>query len=136
MPSFIVKHIPALREIPHRTVAVAQLLVNGESLYEAFCTTIRTAGTYADELDAVDDTLIMISQGELLPAKKFKLLKRDRGDQVPDFEIRTRNLRLYLFESPTGKLVVLGGLANKTDQPKDIARLRRLKAAFYAQPDL
>ena len=71
MPSFVVKHIPALREIPHRRVGVAQLVVNGESLYEAFCAAIRAAGTYADELDAVDDTLILLSQGELLPAKKY-----------------------------------------------------------------
>ena len=130
MPTFDVLQLPELARLTLRE-PFYELRVNGKSAYRAFCEEVERAGTHAGELDAIQTLILRLAQGLPIPPK-FKPLKRDKKDPIPDFEFKTSNLRLYVFKHPvSGKVIVGGGGANKTQQPQDIARMRRLKKQYY-----
>ncbi|MBX2979060.1 MAG: hypothetical protein KF905_07185 [Flavobacteriales bacterium] len=60
---------------------------------------------------------------------KWKELTRKKNDTHKDYEIKTSNLRAYYFKIDDGNAVVLIGF--KKDQKKDIAKLRRIKDAYF-----
>ena len=61
------------------------------------------------------------------PKAKFKELK-GYEDGVKEYEFRSKHLRIYVFDHPNSKIVVLGG--HKNDQGADIGRFRSLKRQF------
>ena len=62
---------------------------------------------------------------------KFKELdERPKGDLHKDYEIKTKNLRLYFFKDEgLGQIIVLGGM--KGSQKKDINRMREIKYEYF-----
>lgn len=131
MPNLSVSKLRELNKLPVQE-PIYELLEGDYSGYREFCREVGRAGTYAKELRLMQTMIIRMAKGEELPPKKFKQLKRDKGDGITDYEMVTGNLRLYFFKHPvSGKIVVCGGGANKTQQPQDIARMRLLKKEFY-----
>lgn len=131
MSNLAVGKLRELTKLPVQEV-VYELLEGDYSGYRAFCREVGKAGTYAKELKVMQSMIIRMALGQELPPKKFKQLKRGKKDGVTDYEMVTANLRLYFFKHPvSGKVVVCGGGANKTQQPQDIERMRLLKKEFY-----
>ena len=131
MPTFDVLKLPELDRLTLRE-PFYELLVNDKSEYRAFCAEVRRAGTHTRELDTIQTLILRLAHGQPIPPAKFKPLKRPKNDTIPDFEFKTSNLRLYVFRHPvSGKVIVCGGGANKTQQPQDIAWMRRLKKQYY-----
>jgi len=70
-----------------------------------------------------------VSELQLLPKNKFRELKGSK-DNIKEYEIKTRNLRVYLFhEEHTGRIIVCGG--KKTSQEKDIKHFRNIKKQYF-----
>lgn len=65
-----------------------------------------------------------------LDKTKFKELSRPKNDKHKDYEIKTKNLRVYFFKDDgTGQIIVTGG--TKDSQDEDIKRMRVIKAEYF-----
>jgi hypothetical protein len=96
--------------------------------YDAFEEEIKRDGTFEKELINVQAILKQYADLKSLPDKKFKPLQGCH-DAYTEYEIKTKNLRVYLFkEEKTGSIIVYGG--KKNTQRKDISEFRRIKRAY------
>jgi hypothetical protein len=128
MPTFAVEELPN----PGARFPLYELLIDDERQLAAFVAAHAANPQYQSEIRTLQAYMLAYAQGMRMTDKKFKELKRDGADPIKDFEFRSKHLRVYLFQHPvSGRVVVGGGL--KTEQDGDIARLRRLKAAFCAE---
>jgi hypothetical protein len=127
MPTFALQE---LKELSSK-LRIYKLLIDNACEYDAFETQIQLDGTYASELVTIQTRLIEIAECKSLPKEKFKDIT-PRKEPIKEYEIKTRNLRVYLFhEANTGRVIVLGG--KKTDQKSDIKRFRRIKKDYFNQ---
>lgn len=135
MPTFALSQIDGLDALPNVRIPIFKLETNGQCEYDEWRKAIEEQGTFAEELDSLDQQIIYHAQMQKLAPGKFKELSANASDPIKDFEFRTRNLRVYLFKLPseagqTGKVIVIGGL--KKEQKADIARMRRIKKEYYS----
>ena len=69
-----------------------------------------------------------LSEGKILPINKFKPLLRGK-DKFNEYEIKTKNLRVYLFHEPgIGRIIICGG--KKSNQEKDIRHFRNVMHSY------
>lgn len=133
MPKFAVERIDGLP--PHPVDPFFKLIVDGNCYFDEFCKKMEKSGNQRQALEKLQAIMAEICLGRRVPAKWFQELKhRDKNDPYPDFEIRSKQLRLYLFEDEeNGKIIVLGELkkGNKT-QSKAIRKMREMKLAYFA----
>jgi hypothetical protein len=125
-------HIFALERIPEidGEILFYKLKVNNRVPFDEFEQTITHDKTYLKELRIIQARMQEISEGNLLPETKFRKLISFMG-KCKGNEIKTRNLRVYLFhEERTGKIVVCGG--KKKDQGKSLGQFRIIMR-FYIQ---
>jgi len=119
-----------LMEVPDREEQFYKLFVNGECLLEASYEEMRKAGNHQKDLDKIQTLIELLSQGQGLPADKFKELQgRKKNDIYRDFEIKAGRLRVYLFEDiMEGKIIVLGELKKDVKrQNRKIEEMRAIK---------
>lgn len=128
MPTFVLKEVS---EIKGR-IRFFYLMVNGVSEFEEFEKELLADGGYASELNTIQARMQQISDMRgLLPKTKFRDITPAK-EQVKEYEIKTRNLRVYLIhEEKTGRIIITGG--KKTTQKKDIRHFRQLKVAYLKQ---
>jgi hypothetical protein len=132
MPRFALSKLDGLDALPHIRIPIYKLEVNGYCEYDAWRAKIQADGTYADELRTLDTLILSHAQMKPLAPSKYKeLSRRKKSDAVKDYEFRSRNLRIYLFKLPEGKVIVLGGHNDKKQQEQEIARMRGLKQNYY-----
>jgi putative component of toxin-antitoxin plasmid stabilization module len=130
MPNFVLHQI---EEITGR-IKIFKLGVDGIVAYNAFETEIKKDGTFDKELNNVQAILEQYAQNKSLPPTKFKELRGCR-DAYTEYEIKTRNLRVYLFkEEKTGSIILWGG--KKNTQIKDISTFRKIKGAYIENKKL
>lgn len=96
-------------------------------LFDDFENQIESEGTYKAELNTIQARLIQIANLKTLPKTKYKDITPDK-ESVKEYEIKTENLRVYLFRDPRGHIVVLGG--KKSKQKKDIKKFRNMKKEY------
>jgi putative component of toxin-antitoxin plasmid stabilization module len=124
MLNFVIHHIG---EIPGR-IKIFKLQVDGLIPYDVFEEAIKRDGNFEKELINVQAILKQYAEMKGLPDKKFKPLQ-GCTDAYTEFEIKTKNLRVYLFkEEKTGSIIVCGG--KKNTQRKDISEFLRLKRGY------
>jgi hypothetical protein len=105
------------------------LISNGTSQYLEALNELNKEGNYQSELNTLQTRIQAFAEGQRLPATKLKKLKGDK-DGVPEFELKTKHLRLYIFNIlEDAKVIVL--LGKKTTQNKDIRKFRNIKAAYF-----
>lgn len=120
MNNFVIEKI---KEISGR-ISFFKLSKNGVSEFDEFVKEIKNEHKYSAEILRIQIIMQQVSDLNMLPDNKFKELK-GRKSNVKEYEIKTRNLRVYLFhEEHTGKIIVTGG--KKTSQKKDIKHFRNL----------
>lgn len=128
MPTFALKEVS---EIQGR-IRFIYLMVNGVSEFEEFEKELLADGGYESELNTIQALMQQISDMRgLLPKTKFRDITPAK-ERVKEYEIKTRNLRVYLIhEEKTGRIIITGG--KKTTQKKNIRHIRQLKAAYLKQ---
>lgn len=117
----------ALQKIPEVSgkIFVFKIIINGKCPYDEFEMVISREATYRRELFTIQTRLTEMAEGKLLPEQKFKNIT-PAGDPVKEYEIKTRNLRVYLFhEKNTGRIIVIGG--KKVQQKSMIKHFRNIK---------
>lgn len=99
---------------------------------------MEKAGNQRKDLDKLQTFIELLSQGQQLPADKFKELQgRGKKDIYKDFEIKAGRLRVYLFEDVAeGKIIVLGELKkDEKRQSRKIEEMRTIKLEYFASKD-
>ncbi len=112
-------------------VKIYKLKVNNACSFDEFEEEIKLEGTYATELRTIQTRLDDVADCKTLPKEKFKDIT-PRNDQHKEYEIKTRNLRVYLFhDKNSGKIIVCGG--KKTNQQSDIRFFKNIKKHYFNQ---
>lgn len=105
-----------------------KLLINGACEFDDFWEEIEKDGNLKRELALIQARMLDVSNSKTLPQNKFRNIT-PKKDNVTEYEIKTKHLRVYLFqEKYTGKIIVCAG--KKTTQNKDIKHFRKLKKQY------
>lgn len=100
------------------------LEVKGKCQLDDFWERIQKEGQYETELDTLQTLLILVSNSAHLPGSKYHPLDTDQPYR--GWEIKTKNLRLYLIQlKPLGKVILLGG--KKNNQKQHLRQYKSLK---------
>ncbi len=123
-------HIFALKSLKSITGKqnIELLIENDVCFFEEFEKLIKERQTkYNNELGKVLQILERLANNKSLPNTKFKDITPQK-EIVKEYEIKSRNLRVYLIKKTDGKIIVLGGFKNR--QKRDIKRFRSLKSRY------
>lgn len=126
----------ALHQIDEITgqIKFYKLHVDGTCEFDDFEAEIEKEGNLAKELLKIQTRMLQVSNLQSLPETKFRRLKGCK-DAYTEYEIKTDNLRVYLFkEEKTGNIIVSGG--KKGTQKKDIPHFRNLKVAYIKSKNI
>jgi len=96
-------------------------------LFDDFEYQIENESTYKGELNTIQTIMIQISNLKTLPIEKYRNIT-PKKESIKEYEIKTKNLRVYLFKNMKGQIVVLGG--KKTNQKSEIKRFRNMKKDY------
>jgi hypothetical protein len=120
-------------EILHSRLNIFKLLINGKCLFDEFWKDVERFGGYEKELDTIQAIIERKAQLQPVSPEKYKELKgRKKNDPHKDYEIRTPNLRVYLFkQEKTGHIIVLGAIKTPKGQDQDIDRMRGIKKRYF-----
>lgn len=95
---------------------------------DEFWQQIEKEGNLAKQLNNAIAIMERYAQGLVLPENKFKRISTSK-EPVNQYEVKTADLRFYLFRERTGAIVVCGG--KKSTQAKDIKRFKNLVKEYY-----
>jgi hypothetical protein len=91
-----------------------KLLVDGICLIDEFENKIRQNKQYISELTRIFSHMDLLANGSSLPKTKFREIKGSKS-AVKRYEFKSKHLRVYVFNIPGGKMVVMGGCKNKQE---------------------
>jgi hypothetical protein len=110
---------------------IFKLLIDGKCEYDEFELKIEKDGNLRSELRTIETRLFEIAECKSLPEKKFRDITPKKVSNK-EYEIKTSNLRIYLFhEKNTGHIIVCGG--KKGSQSADIKHFRKIKNEYFKQ---
>ena len=109
------------------SVPFYKLRVNGICPIDEFWTEIQMQGNLDKQLNTAIATMESVAMDFKLPEKKYKNIT-PRGEKLNEYEVKTKDLRIYMFRNPSGAIVILGG--KKSSQPRDINKFRNLKREY------
>lgn len=110
-------------------VPVFMLETDGICQFEEFCAQIEADGNLKKQLVTVLARMDQVANMQRLPAEKFKDITPAK-EYVREFEIKTRDLRVYMIKEEN-HIVVLGG--KKNTQANDIRKFRSVKRRYLQQ---
>lgn len=105
-----------------------KLKVNGVCPFDEFWEEIVAQGNLSGQLKSALSIMERVAQNLPTSPVKFKNITA-KGDPVNEYEIKTKDLRIYLFRNHDGAIVVSGG--KKSTQRKDINRFKNLTKEYY-----
>jgi len=119
-------------ELKNENFSFHILNIDGKYLYEEFYEKYKKDPNYKSQFNQIETRIITIAEGKQseLPKTKFKILKRDKSDKFVDYEIKTKDLRLYFFKDEYDRIIVIGG--KKKTQAKDLSKFRAIKKEYFA----
>lgn len=104
-----------------------KLLVDGVCLLDVFEKAIKDNPQYGSELKTLFAYMNFVANGISLPKTKFREIKGDKIN-TKRYELKSKHLRLYLFNQLGGKMVVMGGYKNT--QEADIRQFNSIVKEF------
>lgn len=107
-----------------------KLIVNDVCLIDEFEKEIRDRGQYNSEFNTLISYMDLFANGSTFPKTKFREIKGSKS-KVKHYEFKSKNLRLYLFNIPGGKMVVMGGYKNNQDA--DIRTFLSIVSEYVSQ---
>jgi|GEM_PF-2818920 len=106
-------------------------------LFDQFCDEIRKDGNLNKQLEKIYMVLERLANQQKVSSHYFKPLKSNRKKSKsthnrfdPIYELRTKNLRIYITQIPEGSFVIVMG-GKKTTQPKDIRKFIKISQQFH-----
>jgi putative component of toxin-antitoxin plasmid stabilization module len=119
-----------IKEIRGR-LKIFKLKVNESCEYDKFEQEIEKEGNLRSELRTIETRLHEIADCKSLPRNKFRDIT-PKKDNNKEYEIKTPNLRVYLFhDKQAGRVIVCGG--KKGTQQSDIKHFRKIKQIYFNQ---
>lgn len=100
-----------------------KLRVNESCPFDEFCAEIARQGNLKKQLNSAFAIMERFALGQRTTPDKFKNITH-ADDPVNEYEVKTHDLRIYLFRNRDGAIIVSGG--KKSTQKKDIARFKNL----------
>lgn len=130
MPTFALQKIGEIKG----KINFFYLKVDDKIQFLEFEEQIKNEGNLVSELATIQARMQeMAEMRNPMPEKKCRDLT-PKGDPVKEYELKTRNLRVYLIhEERVGRVVVMVG--KKTTQPKDIKKFRNIKSAYLKEKE-
>ncbi len=108
-----------------------KLFINGKCEFDKFYERCKRDGNLVSELIQIQARMQLLSDLKTIPNEKHKDIT-PKNEQIKEYEIKTKHLRIYLFhDKANGRVVVSGG--KKTTQKKDIEHFRKIKKAYFDQ---
>ncbi len=119
-----------LIDVKREKIPFFKLVINNRCPYDKFYKEILNSNLSSQNIQ-ISTRLVAIAEGNqhILPPQKFRQLKRDKNDNLIDYEIKTKNLRLYFFKDENSRIIVLGGM--KGNQDKDLKKFRKIKKEYF-----
>lgn len=106
------------------------LIIDGVNGYKEFENAIIAEGKWDHELNSIQAIMEQVTDRKSLTEKKFKDIT-PKKDSVKEYEIKSKNLRVYLFhEKRKGRIIVVGAKKYPKSQNKDILKFRRIKKEY------
>src|SRR5947209_2531831 len=97
---------------------IHKLIREGSCFYDEFKTEIKKDNNLSGELSDLWATLKYVANGKTPFLRENKYRKIRRASKYPIFEVKSKNLRLYVFTDDEGMIIILGG--KKKSQVEDI----------------
>ena len=107
-----------------------KLIVNNICLIDEFEKEIKDRGQYISEFKTLISYMDLFANGQTLPRTKFREIKANRT-KVKHYEFKSKNLRIYAFNIPGGKMLVMGGYTN--NQNADIRTFQSIVNEYHSQ---
>lgn len=104
-----------------------KLLVDGVCLLDEFEESIKDNPQYTSEFRTLFAYMNFVANGSPLPKTKFREIKGD-NIKTKRYEFKSKHLRVYVFNQPGGKMVVMGGF--KSTQEADIRQFNSIVTEF------
>jgi len=100
-----------------------KLVIDDVCLLDEFEKEINSNSQHKSEYTTILTYMNLVANGISLPNTKFREIK---GSKIKHkrYEFKKGQLRIYAFNKPNGKIVVMGGY--KKDQEKDISKLNTI----------
>lgn len=108
------------------------LIIDGVNGYKEFENSIESEGNYGSELNSIQAIMEQIANLQTLPPSKFKDIT-PKKENVKEYEIKTRHLRIYLFhDKGKGRIIVYGTKKRPKSQNRDIFKFRKIKNKYIS----
>ncbi len=121
MTTFALKKIQAIKG----KQVFYKLLKNNKCPFDEFEKSLEIK--YTSELVTIYAYMERVANRESMPAGKFKEITPSE-ETIKEYEVKTKNLRVYLIKTTGGKIVIIGGYKNS--QSSDIRKFRSLKKQY------
>ncbi len=106
-----------------------KLIKDNKCEFDEFWSKIEKTGNLNKELINIQAIMQQVADMQMLPKAKFRNLTPNE-ENIKEYEIKTKNLRVYLFHNENkGRIIVCGG--KKTSQKKDIKHFRNIKKLYF-----
>ncbi|MFA4851454.1 MAG: hypothetical protein WC868_07095 [Bacteroidales bacterium] len=124
MPKFALK---CIQEITGK-IKFYSLVINGISEFDVFFNSINSDKILRKQLSRIQSICEQLSDIKSLPEEKFRQILPIE-DNVKAYEIKTRDLRVYLFHlNKIGYIIVCGG--KKNNQDDDVRQFKSIKKSY------
>ncbi|CAN5597364.1 hypothetical protein BH10BAC5_BH10BAC5_21290 [soil metagenome] len=109
-------------------IDIFMLSEDNNCYFEDFCIKITEESNFSNEIPRAYRYLEDHANLKSLNHTQFKDIT-PKKESVKEYEIKTKNLRIYLIKYPkNGKCIIIGG--KKNSQKKDISHFRSIKKRF------
>jgi putative component of toxin-antitoxin plasmid stabilization module len=106
-----------------------KLIIDGHCELDDFLDQINSEGNLRKELITIQIRMQLVAECRSMPDEKFKDIT-PKGEIHKEYEIKTKNLRVYMFhEKRTGRIVVCGG--KKSEQQSNLIHFRNVKKQYF-----
>ncbi len=113
-------------------IQFCKLIIDGVCQFDEFCLEIEKDGNLSKQLSTIFSRMDQVAGMKLLPKEKFRDITPKKRN-VKEFEIKTKDLRVYLIKEE-GHIVILGG--KKSTQSEDIKHFRSIKDRYLQSKKL
>jgi len=108
-------------------IRFCKLEIDGICPFDEFCEAIANQGNLEKQLKTIYGRMDQVANLKLLPKEKFKDITPSK-EPIKEFEIKTRDLRVYLIKDENGHIIIVGG--KKNSQGNDISTFRSIKKKY------
>ncbi|RKR84838.1 hypothetical protein BDD43_5091 [Mucilaginibacter gracilis] len=120
----------ALKEYNNVTgkIKFFKLIEDTVCYWDDFCREIQKEANFEDQLITIISRMNDVANLRRLPKEKFRDITPDK-EVIKEYEIKTKDLRVYLIKDDVGNIVLIGG--KKSSQVSDIKSFRALKRSYF-----